>query len=81
MSAYYEVRIDCWHNAFKKTLGAKDKPNKRVVRRFLILAEDLDDAEKQAVEYAEKTAGLGPKWVGFEFRESFTRKLPLELKP
>lgn len=72
MSApFWKVRIDCWY---------ADKPkNRRVIRRFIVQAENSTAAMLLAKEHAQATAAFGPKWIGFEDREAIMQTLPLDI--
>lgn len=78
--AYWKVSVDGWYAPFRE-VGEKPKPNVREQRCVLFGPCTADDAETQALEWAERTAFIGRQWVGFEFRRSVLVKLPLELAP
>ncbi len=68
----YRARIECCgHKSPRKPVV--------VIRTFLIEASSIQGAELAALDFAEKTAAIGPKWEKFTMREVCTFNLPCEM--
>lgn len=77
-AAYWRVRVHCWYEPHRN-IGAKPKPNKCEIRSVIVGPCDMDEARTRSVEWAEKTAGIGNKWIGFEFMGSSKVTFPLDV--
>ena len=72
---YFEVKVDCWYRR-----EPRSRPRKHT-RFFIVEADGQNDSIHVAMEFARKTAAFGHQWIAFEWRETSTVTLPLEIKP
>ena len=78
---YWKVRVDCWYEPQHHIkAGAKPLGNKRDVRTVVIgPCKNVEEAREQAVVWAEGTAEIGRKWLGFEFMGASPVTFPLDV--